>query len=133
MFCLFVLQIILMATLHLTKEDFQLKVFDFEKEQEWKYAGELPAIIDFYADWCGPCKAIAPVLEELSTEFEGKLVIYKINTEKEQELSGMFGIQSIPTLLFIPLNGNPIIQQGALPKNTLKQLIEERLFVEAAQ
>ena len=133
MFCLFVLQIILMATLHLTKEDFQLKVFDFEKEQEWKYAGELPAIIDFYADWCGPCKAIAPVLEELSTEFEGKLVIYKIDTEKEQELSGMFGIQSIPTLLFIPLNGNPIIQQGALPKNTLKQLIEERLFVEAAQ
>ena len=133
MFCLFVLQIILMATLHLTKEDFQLKVFDFEKEQEWKYAGELPAIIDFYADWCGPCKAIAPVLEELSTEFEGKLVIYKIDTEKEQELSGMFGIQSIPTLLFIPLNGNPIIQQGALPKNTLKQLIEERLLVEAAQ
>ena len=133
MFCLFVLQIILMATLHLTKEDFQLKVFDFEKEQEWKYAGELPAIIDFYADWCGPCKAIAPVLEELSTEFEGKLLIYKIDTEKEQELSGMFGIQSIPTLLFIPLNGNPIIQQGALPKNTLKQLIEERLLVEAAQ
>ena len=122
-----------MATLHLTKEDFQLKVFDFEKEQEWKYAGELPAIIDFYADWCGPCKAIAPVLEELSTEFEGKLLIYKIDTEKEQELSGMFGIQSIPTLLFIPLNGNPIIQQGALPKNTLKQLIEERLLVEAAQ
>lgn len=133
MFCLFVFQIILMATLHLTKEDFQLKVFDFEKEQEWKYAGELPAIIDFYADWCGPCKAIAPVLEELSTEFEGKLLIYKIDTEKEQELSGMFGIQSIPTLLFIPLNGNPIIQQGALPKNTLKQLIEERLLVEAAQ
>ena len=133
MFCLFVLQIILMATLHLTKEDFQLKVFDFEKEQEWKYAGELPAIIDFYADWCGPCKAIAPVLEELSTEFEGKLLIYKIDTEKEQELSGMFGIQSIPTLLFIPLNGNPIIQQGTLPKNTLKQLIEERLLVEAAQ
>ena len=133
MFCLFVFQIILMATLHLTKEDFQLKVFDFEKEQEWKYAGELPAIIDFYADWCGPCKAIAPVLEELSTEFEGKLLIYKIDTEKEQELSGMFGIQSIPTLLFIPLNGNPIIQQGALPKDTLKQLIEERLLVEAAQ
>ena len=133
LFCLFVLQIILMATLHLTKEDFQLKVFDFEKEQEWKYAGELPAIIDFYADWCGPCKAIAPVLEELSTEFEGKLLIYKIDTEKEQELSGMFGIQGIPTLLFIPLDGNPIIQQGALPKNTLKQLIEERLLVEAAQ
>lgn len=122
-----------MPTIHLTKEDFKQKIFDFEKEPEWKYAGALPAIIDFYADWCGPCKAIAPVLEELSNEFEGKLLIYKIDTEQEQELSGMFGIQSIPTLLFIPLSGSPMLQQGALPKNTLKQVIEERLLVEAAQ
>ena len=117
-----------MATIQLTTEEFKEKVFDYTKNEEWKYAGELPAIVDFYADWCGPCKMVAPVLEELSKEMEGKLVIYKVDTEKEQELSAVFGIQSIPTFLFIPLNEQPSMQPGALPKATFKQIIVEHLL-----
>ena len=117
-----------MATVNMTAAGFKTKVFDYEKETEWKYAGEVPAIIDFYADWCGPCKAIAPVLEELSDKYDGKLVIYKIDTDKELELSSIFGIQSIPTLLFIPKDGAPMLQKGALPKNALENIIEERLL-----
>src|SRR5215208_4257795 len=96
-----------MTTQQMTALDFRDKIFDYEKEQEWKYAGSLPAIVDFYADWCGPCKAVAPVLEELANEYDGKLIIYKIDTDKEMELSSLFGIQSIPTLLFIPTEGAP--------------------------
>ncbi len=121
-----------MATIHLTEKDFREKVFDFETGEEWSYKGELPAIIDFYADWCGPCKAVAPILEELSEEYEGRLLIYKIDTDKEVQLSGMFGIQSIPTLFFIPMEGNIMVQRGALPKNVLKEVIEERLLVNAS-
>lgn len=117
-----------MATVNMTAADFKTKIFDYEKETEWNYAGEVPAIIDFYADWCGPCKAIAPVLEELSDKYDGKLVIYKIDTDKELELSSIFGIQSIPTLLFIPKDGAPMLQKGALPKNALESIIEERLL-----
>lgn len=117
-----------MATIQLDAQGFKKQIFDYEKEQEWKYAGGVPAIVDFYADWCGPCKAIAPVLEELSNEYDGKLVVYKIDTDKETELSSLFGIQSIPTLLFIPVEGNPMMQQGALPKNVLQSVIEERLL-----
>ena len=117
-----------MATIQLTADGFKEKIFDYSKEQEWKYAGTVPAIVDFYADWCGPCKAVAPVLEELSTEYEGKLVIYKIDTDKEAELSALFGIQSIPTLLFIPVEGQPMMQKGALPKKAFQQVIEERLL-----
>jgi thioredoxin 1 len=90
-----------MATIQMTTQDFKDKVFNYETEQDWKYTGELPAIIDFYADWCGPCKMVAPILEELSKEYEGKLVIYKINTDTEQELASVFGIQSIPTILLL--------------------------------
>ncbi|MBA2329300.1 MAG: thioredoxin [Flavisolibacter sp.] len=118
-----------MATIHLSAQDFKDKIFDYEQKEEWNYKGELPAIIDFYADWCGPCKAIAPVLEELSNEYDGQLIIYKIDTDKESELSGMFGIQSIPTLLFIPLQGNLMVQKGAVPKNALQKIIEEKLLV----
>ena len=117
-----------METVHLTADDFKEKIFDYEKGDEWKYKGELPAIIDFYADWCGPCKAIAPVLEELAIEYSDKLIIYKIDTDKEQELSSLFGIQSIPTLLFIPMQGSLMVQKGALPKNVLKQVIDEKLL-----
>lgn len=112
----------------MTAWDFREKVFDYEKSDEWNYQGSLPAIIDFYADWCGPCKAVAPILEELAVEYDGKLVIYKIDTDKEEELSAMFGIQSIPTLLFIPLEGAPMMQKGVLPRNILKQVIDERLL-----
>ena len=117
-----------MPTIQLTGEEFKQKIFDYSKDQEWKYAGSLPAIVDFYADWCGPCKAVAPVLEELSNEYKDQIVIYKIDTDKEQELSSLFGIQSIPTLLFIPTEGQPMMQKGAIPKNAFKQVIEERLL-----
>lgn len=117
-----------MATIHLDAQGFKDNIFNYETEQEWKFNGGKAAIIDFYADWCGPCKSIAPILEELSDEYKDRLLIYKIDTDKEMELSSLFGIQSIPTLLFIPLNGNPMIQKGALPKNVLKQIIEERLL-----
>jgi thioredoxin len=117
-----------MHTVKLTTQDFKDKVFDYTTEQEWKYKGTLPAIIDFYADWCGPCKMVAPVLEELALEYEGKLVIYKVDTEAEMELSAVFGIQSIPTFLFIPAEGQPMMQPGAFPKKVFKEVIEERLI-----
>lgn len=117
-----------MATIQLTTQGFKDQIFNYEQEQEWKYKGTLPAIIDFYANWCGPCKTIAPILEELSATYEGKLAIYKVDTEAEEELSVIFGIQSIPLLLFIPLEGTPIMQKGAIPKNAFKQVIEERLL-----
>jgi len=121
-----------MATQQMTKADFLEKIFDYTNEKEWKFNGSLPAIIDFYADWCGPCKSVAPVLEELSNEFEGKINIYKINTDVEQELASVFSIQSIPTFLFIPLTGTPMLQQGALPKNAFREVIETRLVQEVS-
>ena len=117
-----------MATKQLTTQGFKDKIFDYETAPEWNFKGELPAIIDFYADWCGPCKTIAPVLEELSEQYEGRVDIYKINTDLEQEISGAFGIQSIPTLLFIPKKGTPMLQRGAIPKNLFQQVIEEKLL-----
>lgn len=113
---------------HLTKEKFLEKVFNYEQNKEWKFEGKLPALIDFYADWCGPCKMVAPILEELSKEYEGKINIYKIDTEKEQELAGVFGIRSIPSLLFCPVEDQPQMAAGALPKDTLKQAINEILL-----
>ena len=121
-----------MKTVQLTAEDFKSRIFDYEKEETWNYKGKLPAIVDFYADWCGPCKAVAPILEELAIEYDDQLVIYKIDTDKEAELSSLFGIQSIPTLLFIPMEGDLMVQKGALPKNVLKQVIDERLLVKKA-
>ncbi|MBK6937636.1 MAG: thioredoxin [Chitinophagaceae bacterium] len=117
-----------MATIQLTTQEFKANVFNYDTEQEWKYQGQLPAIIDFYADWCGPCKMVAPVLEELSEEYKDRLIIYKVNTDVEQELSAVFGIQSIPTLLFIDSAGEPMMQPGAYPKHVLKKIIEEKLL-----
>ncbi len=117
-------------TEHLTKQTFLEKVFDYENNKEWKYQGELPALIDFYADWCGPCKMVAPILEELSEEYAGKINIYKIDTEVEQELAAAFGIRSIPSLLFIPKEDQPQMAQGALPKDALKDAIENVLLKE---
>ncbi|MGB4572578.1 MAG: thioredoxin [Rectinemataceae bacterium] len=114
----------------LDKAAFLEKVFNYEAGKEWKYEGKIPALVDFYADWCGPCKMVAPVLEALSDEFAGKLHIYKVNTDKEQELSAAFGISSIPSLLFIPVDGKPQMAQGALPKPQLKAAIKEVLGVE---
>ena len=117
-----------MTTKKLNKKGFIEKVFDYEKGDSWKFIGKHPAIIDFYADWCGPCKTIAPVLEELAEEYKGRLDVYKIDTEEETELSSIFGIQSIPTLLFIPLEGPPMLQRGAIPKKAFKEVIEQRLL-----
>lgn len=114
----------------MTAQDFKDKIFNYETSEEWQYQGQRPAIIDFYADWCGPCKAVAPVLEELSEQYNGQVDIYKINTDQEQELSALFGIQSIPTFLFIPVKGSPMLQKGALPKNAFQQVINERLLQE---
>jgi len=109
---------------HLTKQTFQEKVFNYEKNKEWKFEGELPCIIDFYAEWCQPCKMIAPTLEELSKEYEGKVNIYKVNTEDQQELAGAFGIKSIPSLLFVPMTEQPQMVQGALPKENFIEIIK---------
>lgn len=113
---------------HLTKQTFFEKVFNYEKNKEWKFEGELPCIIDFYADWCQPCKMVAPILEELSEEYKGKINIYKVDTEVEQELAGAFGIRSIPSLLFCPKDAQPQMAQGALPKETFKQVIDDILL-----
>lgn len=114
----------------LTKQTFLEKVFDFEKNKEWKFEGEIPAVIDFWAPWCGPCRAVAPVIEELSKEYAGRVNFYKVNTDEEQELAGAFGIRSIPSLLFIPKTGQPKMAVGALPKDVLKQAVEEELLVQ---
>jgi len=118
-----------MALEHLTTETFKEKVFNYELNKEWKFEGKTPVIIDFYANWCGPCKMIAPVLEELQKEYGDKLVIFKVNTEEQQELSSMFGIQSIPSILFVPLEGQPQMATGALPKDTFRSAIAEVLKV----
>ncbi|HPD34424.1 MAG TPA: thioredoxin [Bacteroidota bacterium] len=110
---------------YLTKETFLEKVFDYENNEEWKYQGELPCIIDFYADWCGPCKMLAPIMEELSKEYSGKVNIYKIDTDEQTELAEVFGIQSIPSVLFCPIGEQPRMAVGAMPKETYIQAIEE--------
>ncbi len=115
---------------HLTLDTFKQKVFDYEKNQEWKYEGDKPCLIDFYADWCAPCRMVTPILEELAEEYKGKLVIYKVNTEEQRELSAMFGIQSIPSLLFVPTDAQPQMAMGALPKDTFIKAFKEVLKVE---
>ncbi len=115
---------------HLTKETFKEKVFNWEVNKEWKYEGAVPCLIDFYADWCGPCKMVAPILEELQKEYSDSIRIYKVDTEDQQELAGMFGIQSIPSLLFVPVEGQPQMAMGALPKPSFEKAIADVLKVE---
>lgn len=115
--------------IHLTKAEFLSKVFNYEKNPtEWVYEGNKPCIIDFYADWCGPCKRVAPILEELAKEYGDKIIIYKIDVDKENELAATFGIQSIPTILFVPVKGVPQISQGALPKSEFIKQIDNFLL-----
>jgi len=102
---------------HLNKDTFRTKVFDFEANKDWKFSGELPCIIDFYADWCGPCKMVAPILEDLSREYAGKVNMYKVDTEQEQELAAMFGIRSIPSILFVPGRASPRWRWEPFPRN----------------
>lgn len=116
---------------HITKADFLKKIYDFEKNpDEWKYLGSQPAIVDFYADWCGPCRQLSPVLDELAKEYSGKLTIYKVNVDNERGLATFFGIRSIPTLLFIPMKDKPQRSLGALSKTELKGIIKDVLKVE---
>ena len=118
-----------MGTIHLTKAEFLAKVSNYEANPtEWKYLGDKPCIIDFYASWCGPCKTIAPILEELALEYDGQIYIYKVDTEAEQELAGAFGIRSIPSVLFCPMEGQPQMAQGAMPKSSFKEAINEVLL-----
>lgn len=109
----------------LSKETFLEKVFDYENNDQWAFKGKKPAIIDFYADWCGPCKAVSPILEELDKEYQGLIDFYKIDTDQEQELAAMFGIRSIPTVLFIPVDDEPRIAVGAMPKEIYERAIED--------
>lgn len=119
-----------MKTITLSKADFLAKVANYEESPtEWKFLGDKPAIIDFYASWCGPCKSIAPILEELAAEYDGKIDIYKVDTEAEEELAAAFSIRSIPAILFVPMNGAPQMAQGAMPKSAFKEAIEEVLHV----
>ena len=118
-----------MGTIHLTKAQFLSKVANYEANPtEWKYLGDKPCIIDFYAAWCGPCKTVAPILEDLAKEYDGQIYIYKIDTEAEQELAGAFGIRSIPTILFCPMGEAPQMAQGALPKDAFRKAITEVLL-----
>jgi thioredoxin 1 len=113
---------------HLNEETFRSKIFNYEKHNQWNYVGSLPALVDFWAPWCGPCKIIGPILDELSNEYAGKVSFYKVNTEIEQDLAGVFNIQSIPSLLFVPVGGDPKMAIGALPKKELKRLIDHELI-----
>ncbi|MCZ2336741.1 MAG: thioredoxin [Chitinophagales bacterium] len=116
-------------TIQLTKDGFLNKVMNYEKNpEEWIYLGDNPCVIDFYADWCGPCKFVAPILEELAMEYKDEIYIYKVDTESEMELSAVFGIRSIPTILFCPMDGNPQMVNGALPKHNLEQIINDVLL-----
>ena len=117
-------------TEHLNKQTFLEKVFNYEQNREWKFEGELPALVDFWAPWCGPCRMVGPVLEELSDEYKDKINVYKVNTDEEQELGSVFGIRSIPSLLFIPKEGQPKMAVGALPKQSLIEAIEKELLSE---
>lgn len=116
------------APVHLTSQTFKEKVFNYEKNKEWKYEGDIPCIVDFYADWCAPCKKVAPILEDLSKEYSGKINVYKVNVDSENELASAFGIQSIPALLFVPASGQPQMVAGALPKEGFVKAINEVLL-----
>lgn len=118
---------------HLTKETFKEKVFDYEVNKTWQFSGDLPCVIDFYADWCGPCKMIAPTLQKLAEKYAGKLNVYKVNTEEQAELAAAFGVTSIPTLLFVPKTGEPRMAVGALPMASFEKAFEDVLGVKAEE
>lgn len=115
---------------YLSTADFRLKIMDYTVHQtEWVFEGERPAVIDFYTTWCGPCKMMAPIVEETAKAYAGKVDFYKVDIEKEQELAQTFGIQSIPTFLFIPAKGKPTMQMGAMSKKTFEKMVDENLFL----
>ena len=117
------------TTVDLTKSEFQSKVFDFEKSSEWNYQGDVPCVIDFYATWCGPCRMMSPLVEEIARKYDGKIIVYKVDTDKEQLLAQTLGISSLPTLLFIPAKGQPQSSIGAIPNESLEKAVKEILLV----
>ena len=117
------------AVIMLDNDSFKKLVFNYEQNKEWKYEGDKPAIIDFYADWCAPCRQLSPLVDEIAREYKGKIVVYKVDTEKERALSQSMGITGLPTLLFIPAEGQPRISMGALPKESLVKAVNEILLV----
>jgi thioredoxin 1 len=114
--------------IYLTNETFQTEIFNYQVNKEWKYEGDMPAIIDFYASWCGPCRVLSPIIEEIAKEYDGKIIVYKVDTDAQQQLAQNLGISSLPTLLFIPVNGQPQAAMGALPKESIVQAINEVLL-----
>lgn len=114
---------------NLTLDTFKKKVFDFETNKDWKFAGDKPCIVDFYADWCGPCRMLSPVLGELAEKYAGRLDVYKVNTDEQPQLASLFAVQSIPALLFVPMAGKPQMAVGALPKESLERAIAGTLAV----
>lgn len=116
---------------HLTLQSFKEKVFDIQSGGEWKFAGTRPCIIDFYAIWCGPCKMLSPILEQVAEKYAGKVDVYKIDTDQEAELSAAFGIQTVPTILFVPLNGKPVGAKGVMPKESFDKAIEQVFGIKA--
>ena len=113
----------------LTYKEFTKKVWDFEKDPStFVYKGKLPAVIDFYADWCGPCRRVAPIMEKLATEYDGKLLVYKINVDQEKDLASAFQVKSIPMVLFIPMEGQPMMQVGAMQEAEYKKVVDEQLI-----
>ena len=118
---------------HLTTQEFKEKVFNYEQNQEWKFEGDKPCLIDFYADWCSPCKMVAPILEELAKEYEDQIVIYKVNVDNESELATALGIKNLPTILFIPKKGDPQLMVGSADKSTFKRAIDQVLLGKPAK
>ncbi len=112
----------------MNKEMFIKDIFDYEKSKDWKYKGEKPAIIDLYADWCGPCRMTAPIMKDLAKEYAGQILIYKVNVDNEKELAALFNATSIPLFVFIPMNGTPQLFRGAADKATYKKVIDEFLL-----
>ncbi|MBK9290695.1 MAG: thiol reductase thioredoxin [Bacteroidetes bacterium] len=114
---------------YLTYDTFLEKVWNFEKNpQTWVHEGELPAIVDFYADWCAPCRRIAPIMDKIAKDYEGRLKVYKIDVDKEQRLASVFQVRSIPSILFVPVQGQPMMQAGALTEEMYIKIIEEELL-----
>ena len=120
--CLFTLPCLAEVN-YLTTAEFKTKIFDYTNNREWKYEGQ-PCVVDFYATWCGPCKRLAPIMDELSETYKGKITFYKVDVDQEKELAAAFGISSIPQVLYIPAGGKPSLQVGLYPKEEIVKLLD---------